>query len=107
MMWVCKQPLGEGNFSIGGQPSWSASYATPRPCCGQTGVGPLTNKITLKFSEGSHQMEDEFAAWCGGINVLGQADKIGSPPFEEVERLDEIFERATQAVELPDHDRIT
>ena len=52
-------------------------------------------------------MEDEFAAGCCGIDVLRQADKIDSPIFEEIERFDEIFERAPQAVELPDDDGIT
>ncbi len=106
-MWVGKQPQGEGNFPIGSQPSWSASYASSRTCCGQTGVGPFTNEIALKFGEGSHHMEDKLATWRGRVDVLRQADKIHSSIVEEVECLDEVFEQASQAVELPDHHRIT
>jgi hypothetical protein len=46
------------------------------------------------LGEGPHQMEDELAACCRRIDVLGQADKIDSSIFEEVEGLDEIFERS-------------
>ena len=81
MMWVGKQPPGEGNFPIGSQPSWSASYASSRTCCGQTGVGPFTNEIALKFGQCSHQMEDEFAIWCRFVNALSQRDKLDPSIF--------------------------
>ena len=51
-------------------------------------------------------MKNQLPAWCGRVNVLRQTDKIDSPLFEEVECLDEVFERTPQTVELPDHQRI-
>ena len=47
-------------------------------------------------------MEDEFSAVCCCVNVLSQRDKIDPSIVEEVEALDEIFERTPQTVELPD-----
>ena len=44
-------------------------------------------------------MKDEFAAGCGHINGFRQRDKIDASLFEEVEGLDEDFERTPQAVE--------
>ena len=48
-------------------------------------------------------MEDEFPTWCRRVNTLSQGDKIDPSIFEEVERLDKIFERAPQAIKFSDH----
>ena len=85
MIGVGKQAPSEGHFSIGGQPSRSASDTSPRPCGGQTGVGSLANEIALKFSQCSHQMEDEFPTWCRRVNALSQRDKLDPSIFKEVE----------------------
>ncbi len=52
-------------------------------------------------------MEDELASGSRGVDLLGEADKIHASIFEEVERFDEIFERAPQAVKLPHNHGIT
>ena len=49
-------------------------------------------------------MEDELASRPCGVNFFGEADKIDTTIFENVERLDEIFERASQPIKFPyDH----
>jgi hypothetical protein len=40
-------------------------------------------------------MEDELATRSRCVDLLSQADKINASVFEEVEGLDEIFERAS------------
>jgi hypothetical protein len=44
---------------------------------------------------------------CSIIRANSQADKIHASIFEEVEGLDEVFERAPQMVKLPYHNGIT
>lgn len=41
----------------------------------------------LKLGQCAHQMKNELAMRCGYVNLLRQADEIGSPTIEEIERL--------------------
>src|SRR5579859_2817525 len=52
-------------------------------------------------------MKNQFATWGSRVDVLGQADKVNVTGLELIEGVDEVFERATQTVELPDDQRIT
>ena len=49
-------------------------------------------RLALKFGQCFHQVKDQLATGRGRVDLLGEADKINSSIFEEVERLDEIFE---------------
>src|SRR5690348_2817125 len=106
MLLVSKKTLGEGDFPIGGKFSGPASDTSSGPGCGESCIGPLTNEVALKFGQGSHQVKYQLAAGCGRVDLLGEADKINPSIFQEVEGLDEIFERAPQAVEFPNDHRI-
>ena len=51
-------------------------------------------------------MEDEFAAAGGRVDRLLQAAEADLPGLEGGDRLDEVLERASQAIELPDGEGI-
>ncbi len=51
-------------------------------------------------------MEDQFAAAAGGVQVLLKALEADTLLLKRVNRLDQMLEAPSQAVELPDDERI-
>ena len=54
MMWVCKQPPSKGHFPIGSQSFRPSSDTSSRPG-GQACIRALTDEITLKLGQRTHQ----------------------------------------------------
>ena len=50
----------------------------------------LSNEITLKLSQRSHHMKDEFAAWCRGIDLLCETDELDVALFETFEQFNQV-----------------
>ena len=63
--------------------------------------------VTLEFSEGTEDMEDEFATWGGGIDVFSEAAKSNVALLKFAHHLNEMVEGATQSIQLPDDEDIT
>src|ERR1700730_11638948 len=69
VMRVGKQPPGEGNFSIGGEPFWPSSDTSSRTSSSKSRIGTLTNEISLELSQRSHEMKDQLPTWRCHIDV--------------------------------------
>lgn len=75
--------------------SWSTAGTSSCTRGGQSGQGSLPDQVSFTFSQCPHQMENQLAARCGGINILCQAEKIHTALLKKVACLDEIFGGAT------------
>ncbi len=95
---ISKQVLCKHHFPAGLQFARSAPGSSPRTCRSESRAGAFSDQVTLKFSHGSHHMKDQFTSWGRRIDLFGQTDKIHSTRFEDVQRLDEVFEGAAQAI---------
>jgi hypothetical protein len=62
--------------------------------------------IPLELGQGAEDMEDEFPAACGGINLLGEAFKATIPAIQFGNAFNEVFEGAAKAVKPPDNEGI-
>jgi hypothetical protein len=48
-------------------------------------------------------MEDEFAAWGGGIDLFRKADELDATLFEALEQLDQMRKRTSCPIQFPDY----
>jgi hypothetical protein len=57
---------GAGGHAVAGRPD-------PGPGGGQSGAGPLPNKVAFELGQGGEDVEDELAAGGGGVDRLLEA----------------------------------
>jgi hypothetical protein len=82
------------------------SPASPRPCGLEARSGPLADQVPLELGQGTEDMEDELAAAGGRVDRLLQAAEADLVRLEGGDRLNEVLERASEAIELPDDESI-
>ena len=68
------------------------SFAAPGAGSGEACICPLLDDVPLKLSKSPKDMENEFPAAGGGINLLGQALKADLAAMQLGDPLDEVFE---------------
>src|SRR5713101_3412170 len=73
---------------------------------GHPGAHSLANEVPLELRYSSHDVEEKLAARGGGIDAFGIADEIDPEGAELIEAFDQVFQRAGEAIELPDQDHI-
>src|SRR5688500_10139439 len=84
----------------------SSSFAAPGSGSSEACICPLLDDVPLKLSKSPKDMENEFPAAGGGIDLLGQALKADLMTMQLGDPLDEVFERAAKPVKPPDDKRI-
>ena len=74
----------------------------PGPGGGQPGAGPFADEVAFDLGQGREDVEQELAAWGGGVDRLLPAPEP-DPTFGEAgDGVDEMTEGAAEAVEFPD-----
>jgi hypothetical protein len=66
----------------------------------------LADDVAFHFGECTKEREDKFATWRRSIKVLGGTPEVDAALFQVEHSIDEIAERAAQAVQLPDDNGI-
>lgn len=84
---------------------WPAAHSSSCSCGGQSRVGSLADDVPLELSQRCEDMEDELAPGSRGVNVLLQALEPDASGDEITDGLNQMRERASQAIELPDDQR--
>src|ERR1700736_5936432 len=82
-------------------PSAATSSGRRQPC-----ERPLPNEITLELGQRAKDMEDELAAWGGGIDVFLDAAEPDVATLKLGNGVDEMPQRASQSIEFPDYQRV-
>src|SRR5512135_3022110 len=97
-------PCGEtGREPTSSHPVSAASpLASPGAGRPQARLRPLTDQVPLELRQRAEDVEDELAAAGCRVDRLLQALKADLPCLQGGNRLDQVLERAAQAVELPD-----
>jgi hypothetical protein len=72
----------------------------------QPGEGALADHAALELGQGGEEVEHQLAAGGGGVDRLGQRAQTDAARTEVLDGLDQLLERAGEAVELPDHERV-
>ncbi len=85
MTLISNHPSSQRHFPIGLQFSRSPADASSGSCRSESGIGAFANQIALKCGQRPHQMEDEFAAWGRGIDLLGETNELDAAFFEALE----------------------
>src|SRR3954462_15731980 len=86
-----------------------ASRALGLPPCrprARARLGPLAGQVPLELRQRAEDVEDELAAAGGRVDRLLEAAEPDLPGLEGGDRLDEVRERAPQAIEFPDGEGI-
>ncbi len=84
----------------------ASAFAAPGAGSGEACICPLLDDVPLKLSKSPKDMENEFPAAGGGIDLLGQALKANVSAMQLGDPLNEVFERAAKPVQTPDDKRI-
>src|SRR5437588_11613220 len=82
MTLIDKHLSSQGHFPTGLELSWPATDSPPGSGSSESCVGPFPNQVPFKLGQRPHQMEDEFASGCRGIDLLRKADKLDIALFE-------------------------
>src|SRR6185312_9348837 len=65
------------------------------------GLGALGDERPLELRQRPHDVKDQHATWRGGIDQLRQRHQPDAPPLKLVHHLQEMRQRAAEAVKLP------
>lgn len=82
-----------------------------QPCaarsgCVKTGAGTLGDQSALELGDCAEDVEDQFAARRSRVDRLGQREEVAASRLEACYELDQVGERAAQAIEPPDDERV-
>ena len=98
-----KANLGLGQGELPPSPSTSCAGG------GEAGDGALANELAFKLGERRKDPEDESTCWSGGVDLRAlpcQDPKPDLPVRELLDDVDEVAEVSSEAVELPDDERV-
>jgi hypothetical protein len=73
---------------------------------GDAGADPLGDERALELGDGRNDGEHGLAHWRGGVDLLGDGNKVHPEVAEFFQRINELFRRAREAVELPHQNRV-
>ena len=94
-----QQSLGRGQV-LGLEGRGPATSTATRPCCLQAGQGALADDAALELGQGREDVEDQLAAGRGGVDRLGERAQADAALAELLDGLDQLLERAGQAVQM-------
>ena len=70
-------------------------------------LGSLSNQRAFQFRQNAHHLPHGAACRRGGVYGLGDGEESHIPRLEAIEQPDKVMQRPTEAVELPDDERVT
>src|SRR5574337_1663656 len=73
----------------------------------QSGAGTLDGQLALHLGETGHHMEEEAAGRRAGVDGVGQAVELDAMLVQLSDQIDQLLDAAAQAIQLPDHERVT
>src|SRR5437764_4139388 len=73
----------------------------------QPGTGALAEHLSFKLRERAKHLHKHAPSGAGRINRLGQGTEFRTGRVNPFENSQQVFERARQAVEFPDNERVT
>ena len=82
------------------------SLAPPSACGLQARLGPLADQVPLELGQGPEDVKDELAAAGGRVDRLLEAAEPDLPRLQGGDRLNQVLERTSQPVELPDDEGV-
>jgi hypothetical protein len=79
----------------------ASALATARYRRVESGAGSLADEVALELSKRAKNMEDEPSAWRCGVDRFSERAEADTPRFQGVHRLDQMRQRAAEAIKLP------
>lgn len=86
---------------------WSAADFSSFAGGGEAGVSTFSEKLSLETGQCAEDVEDEFSAGGGGVDLFGDRRERHSPGFEVCDELDEMGKVAAESIESPDGEDVT
>ena len=83
-----------------------AANASSGARCNKSRRCSFTNDGAFEFGESAEHMKNEAAARGGRVDVFGERAKTDLPLRQHLHRLDQLFQGAREAIQLPDHQRV-
>src|SRR6266496_4618469 len=71
--------------------SWSSSSPSSGSGSQEACLGSFPDQIPLKFSQRPKDMEDQFSAAGGGINIFGDAFEANVTVMKSTDRFNKVF----------------
>src|SRR5215207_20720 len=88
---------------LGGEGFAPAALASSGSGRGKPGLGALADDVALELRKGAEDVEDELPAAGRGVDLLGEALEADTLAVEPRDRLDQVLERAAEAIQAPHH----
>jgi hypothetical protein len=74
---------------------------------GQTSLGPFHDQLTLHLGEAGHDVEEEAAGGCLGVDTVCQAAEVHFARLKGGHEIHEPLYAPTQAIQLPNDQRVS
>src|SRR3954451_24100579 len=88
---------------FGGEGFAPAALASPGSSSCKSGLGALADDVALELGKRAEDVEDELPAAGRGVDLLGGALEPDALAVKLRDRLDEVFEGATEPIQAPHH----
>jgi hypothetical protein len=72
----------------------------------ETGVGAFADHGAFKLRKCANHLHHHASRWGGGVDGFGEAAKPSASSVDAFHESEQVFEAATEAVELPDDDHV-
>ncbi len=93
-------------FNFAGLNTVGPAEAATLPSRGQPGEGALLDEFPFEAGKGPEHVKDQPPAGGGGVNALLHRFEAHSPGFQLPDGLDQMWQRPTQPVQAPHHQRV-
>ena len=95
-----------GGFRLRREPARASAETATGPRCHEPRLRPLPDEVALELLQRPKQVKDQLAATGRGIKVFLETLEANAPLRQVGDDLDEMAERASEAVELSDHEDV-
>ena len=89
-----------------GKPRRATTFSTAGARCCQAGHRPFPNDIAFKFGEGGEKVKGQFPVRRSRIDGIIQRFEPGAFVLDLSDQVDQIAERAAQAIQFPNNDEV-
>jgi hypothetical protein len=60
------------------------------------------NEVTLKLRDGTHNVKQQLAGGCRGVDPLSVGNEVNAQASELLQTVHQVLDRSRETVELPD-----
>jgi hypothetical protein len=86
--------------------AWASNALAYGAGMGDACPNPLCDQISFELRHGTHDVEQQLAGGCGGVDPFGVGNEVDAQGSKLGKTVHQVFDRTRKTVELPDQDNV-